>query len=287
LNFNYIKMNLKLSSFAIVIISFLAVSCAPSKTFVRTTTDNESRISKTEHVGIINDVCLQFDPLFKKDYVLLDNSKVAATFMTTSATNYLEQKGYSVEYTASPFIGSFLPYQTPYRLADEKGGEIKMVTPPFYFDDSDSIDEEYLNAMLHTLNEVYYVMTNNYNSLFSSDTTLRGDLKTIANHTGLDKIIFIVGNGTVVPVGKSILKGLTIGLATTILSFGMFVVYAIDVSYLDSYIMLLDLNTGEMLWSNSMRLSDSDPSKEVFYQQYWSKNMLYHYPLREGVVLEK
>jgi hypothetical protein len=280
-------MNLKLSSFAIVIISFLAVSCAPSKVFVRTTTDNEARISKDEHVGIINDVCLQINPLFKKDYVLLDDSKVAATFMTNETKNYLEQKGYTVDYSLSPFVGCFLPHETTFRLADEKGGEIRMVNPPFSFEESDSINNEYVNAILHILNEVYYIMSNNYVEVFSSEPKLREELRTIAENTGQDKILFMIGNGTIVPPGKSILEGVSLGIISSLLTFGMFTYYIYDVSYFDSYIMLLDLHTGEVLWSNSMKLSESDPRRQAFYKQSWAKNLLYYYPVREGVVWEK
>jgi hypothetical protein len=254
---------------------------------VRTTTNHEERISKTEHIGVISDVCIQLDPLFKKDYVLLDNSKLAAPFMADAAKNYLEQRGYTVNYTASPFVGSFLPNDEYFRLADERGGEIRTVSPPFYFDDSDSIDETYLNAMLKILNEVHFVMTNNYNPLFTSDTTLRANLETIATYSGQDQIFFMIGNGIKVPTEKTIIKSVTIGLLTALISFGTITYYIYDTSYLNSYIMLLDLHTGEMLWSNSMRLTDYDPDKEAFYKKMWPENLLYHFPYREGVVKEK
>lgn len=280
-------MNLKLSLFAIVIISFLAVSCAPSKMFVRTTTDNEARISKDEHIGIINDVCLQINPLFKKDYVLLDDSKVASTFMISETKNYLEKKGYTVDYSLSPFVGCFLPHETTFRLADEKGGEIRMENPPFSFDETDSIDDEYINAMMHILNEVYYIMSNNYVEVFSSEPKLREDLKTIFNYTAQNKMLFMIGNGTIVPPGKSILEGVSLGILSSLLTFGMYTYYIYDVSNFNSYIMLLDLHTGEVLWSNSMNLTESDPRREAFYKQSWAENLLYYYPVREGLVLEK
>lgn len=280
-------MNFKLSSSVFITIFFLAVSCAPTKTFVRTTTDNETFISKTEHVGIINDVCLELDPLFKKDYVLLDDSKVAASYMVNEAKSYLEKKGYTVDYSLSPFVGSFLPHDDIYRLADEKGGEIRVVNPPFYFDDADSIEDAYLNAMMHILNEVYYTMSNNYNPVFTSEPALKESLNVIANYTGEDKIMFIIGNGKVVPVGKTLLQGVTLGVLTALVTFGTITYYFYDVSNFNTYVMLLDLHTGEMLWSNSMNIMDNDPRTAAYYEKCWSKNLLYYYPVREGVVLEK
>jgi hypothetical protein len=280
-------MNCKQTLFPVLIILLLATSCAPSKVFVNTSPGNGTRISGSEHIGIINDVCLQIDPLFKKDYVLLDDSKVASTFMATEAKNYLEQKGYSIDYTASPFVGSFLPPQNLYRLCDEKGSEIRTESPPFYVEDSDSTGNEYYNAVMHILNEVYFTMTNNYNPLFSTDSLFLKDLSIISSYTGEDKILFMIGNGVIVPLGKSLLQGFTLGILTTVISFGMFTYYIYDTSSLNTYIMLLDLHSGEMLWSNSMKLTDYNPDQESFYSNYWTNNLLYYFPVRENTLRTK
>jgi hypothetical protein len=280
-------MKFNLSTQVVIFLALLTTSCAPSKMFVRTDDTFQNRISKSERVGIINDVCLQFDPLFKRDYVLLDDSKVAAVLMADEAKKSLEMKGYSVNLVSSPFVGSFLNPADSFRIAYEKGAEISKINPPFYFEDSIATDEVYVSSLLDVFNEVYFTMVGNNQPIFSTDSVLRQDLQLIADRTGDDKILFMIGNGAIVPVGKSILEGVTIGLATALLTFGSFTYYFYDVSYMDSYLALLDLNTGDLLWSNSMRLTDSDPSRESFYSGTWSKNLLYYYPVKEGYVLEK
>jgi hypothetical protein len=277
---NEIKMKRNLSTLSAVLFILLATSCAPSKMFVRTNDSYQTRISKSERVGVINDVCLKLDPLFKKDYVLLDDSKVAAILMAEEAKRSLEMKGYTVDFMESPFVGSFLATDDSFRVADEKGGEIQKINPPFFFEDSVSTDEVYESSLLGVLNEVYFTMAGNNEPIFSTNPDMRSSLQIIADRTGDDKILFMIGNGTIVPVGKSILEGVTIGLATALLTFGTFTYYFYDVSYLDSYLALLDLNTGDLLWTNSMRLTDSDPSREQFYSQVWSKNLLYYYPVK-------
>jgi hypothetical protein len=227
------------------------------------------------------------DPLFKRDYVLLDDSKVAAILMAEEAKRSLETKGYTVNFVESPFVGSFIASTDSFRVANEKGGEISKIIPPFYSEDSVLTDEVYVNSLRDVFTEVYFTMAGNNDPIFSSNSDLRNSLQVIANRTGDDKILFMIGNGTIVPVGKSILEGVTIGLATALLTFGTFTYYFYDVSYMDSYLALLDLNTGDLLWSNSMRLTDSDPSREQFYSQLWSRNLLYYYPVREGHILEK
>ena len=280
-------MKRKLSTQLIVLLALLATSCAPSKMFVRTEDAFQSRISKSERVGIIDDVCLQMDALFKRNYVLLDDSKVAAVLMADEAKKSLELKGYSVDFISSPFVGSFLNPADSFRVAYEKGAEIKKINPPFYFDDSLATDKEYCNSLLDVFNEVYLIMAGNNEPIFSTNQDLRNRLQVIANRTGDDKVLFVIGNGAIVPVVKSILEGVTIGLATALLTFGSFTYYFYDVSYMDSYLALLDLHTGDLLWSNSMRLTDSDPSREQFYSHTWSENLLYYYPVKEGHVLEK
>jgi hypothetical protein len=275
-------MKLNLSTPVIILLAFLATSCAPSRMFVRTIDAYENRISRSEKVGIINDVCLELNPLFKKNYVLVDDSKVAAILMAEEAKKSLEMKGYMVDFVTSPFVGSFLNTDESFRVADEKNGEIRTVNPPLYFDDSMTIDEEYLNALLDVMNEVYFTMAGNNDPQFSINPDLLNSLQVIADRTGNDKILFMIGNGTIVPVGKTILEGVTLGLATAFLTFGMFTYYVYDVSYLDSYIALLDLKNGDLLWSNYIRLTDNDPSTESFYSQTWSKNLLYYFPVREG-----
>jgi hypothetical protein len=282
-----IKMKRNLSTLSSVLFILLATSCAPSKMFVRTNDSYQTRISKSERVGIINDVCLELDPLFKKDYVLLDDSKVAAILMAEEAKRSLEMKGYAVNFIESPFVGSFFASDDSFRVADEKGGVIWKIKPPLYFEDSVSTDEVYVSSLLGVFNEVFLTMAGNNEPIFATNPDLRNSLQIIADRTGDDKILFMIGNGTIVPVGKSILEGVTIGLATALLTFGTFTYYFYDVSYMDSYLALIDLNTGDLLWTNSMRLTDSDPSCEQFYSQIWSKNLLYYYPVKEGRVLEK
>jgi hypothetical protein len=267
-------------------LALLGTSCAPSKMFVRTIDAYENRISKSERVGIINDVCLELDPLFKKDYILLDDSKIAAILMADEAKKSLEMKGYTVDFVSSPFVGSFLVSNDSCRVADEKGGEIHTINPPFYFEDSLTTNELYVSSLLDVFKEVCFTMAGNNEPAFSTNPDLRKGLQVIANRTGNDKILFMIGNGRIVPIGKSILEGVTIGLATALVTFGMFTYYFYDVSYMDSYLALLDLNTGDLLWSNFMRLTDSDPSRSQFYSQIWSKNLLYYYPLREGLKVE-
>ena len=66
-------------------------------------------------------------------------------------------------------------------------------------------------------------------------------------------------------------------IVTIILAFGMFTYFVYNISSLDSYITILDLNTSDLIWTNSMQLTESDPLKESLYSETWSRNMLYYF----------
>jgi hypothetical protein len=263
---------------ALIIISFSVASCKPSKSFVRTTDENQNKILNAAKIGIISDLCLDYDPWFKKNYVILDESVNAGMFMTEEAKKMLESKGYTIEYTFLPFTGSFLSPEDSMRIAKTKGEVVSKATAPFYADEIFNVDSTYADAVYEVLNAFYYTMTKNIEPPFSADPYLAKSLKIISDYTGQDMILFMIGNGTVVPVSKTIIQGVTIGLLTALVTFGYFYYYIYETSVFDSYIGLLDLNSGELLWTNYMNFSGSQPDAQDFYSDLWAENMLYYFP---------
>jgi hypothetical protein len=64
----------------------------------------------------------------------------------------------------------------------------------------------------------------------------------------------------------------------------MLTFYVYQVSYLDTYAGIIDLNTGEMLWSNSIRIKERKPVSEKYYSGIWPKNILYHFPQKTSAL---
>lgn len=260
------------------IIFFSVVSCKPSKSFVRTTDEYQSEILNATKIGIISDLCLDYDPWFKKNYIIVDESVNAGRFMAEEAKKMLESKGYSVEYTFLPFTGSFLSPEDSVRVANTKKDTVSYATAPFYADEIFNEDSLYGDAVYEVLNAFYYTMTKNIEPPFSTDPYLVKSLKLISEYTGQNMILFMIGSGTVVPVSKTIIQGVTIGLLTALVTFGYFYYYIYESSVFDSYIGLLDLNTGKLLWTNYMNISGNQPDVENFYSDIWAENMLYYFP---------
>src|SRR6266446_7164142 len=60
---------------------------------------------------------------------------------------------------------------------------------------------------------------------------------------------------------------------------GLITASAHNISLLDCFIGLVDLETGEMLWTNSLRLGQN-PANEGLYKGAWSRALLFHLPDR-------
>jgi len=87
-----------------------------------------------------------------------------------------------------------------------------------------------------------------------------------------------MGNGMLVPVGKSVAQGVATGVLSTALTLGMVTYYQYDVSWLDTYAALIDLKTGHVPWTNSLRLTQGNIISQDYYTNRWSKEVLYHFP---------
>ncbi|MBA3028731.1 MAG: hypothetical protein FP816_07970 [Desulfobacteraceae bacterium] len=272
--FNFILMFLLLSSCA-------TKPKAPIKDFVRTAASSEESLARVETIGIINDVCLVRDITGNDDYVSIEDSKLAEAHMTKSACAYMEQKGYTVKVHLSPFVGGFKTPDKETKVADCKGGDVTMHGAPFYTHDTIREDKPFQESLIHSIRKALAAvdqMKKSPSEAISFDDETQKYLKHIADHENIDTALFIIGNGVIVSTGKSVGQAVATGMLTGILTMGMVTYSKYDVSYLDSYIVLVDLKSGKMLWSNSFRKKQIDPTEEEFYTKNWAATALYHLP---------
>ena len=257
---------------------FSVFSCAPTSKTVRTTPENEEIISQIDSISIINDAYLALDPLFAKDYVLIDASITAESYILEETKKQLELKGYFIDYGMSPMVGGFAPTKEPIKVANSRKDEKYSMTPPFYLDNQIN-DEEYLNSLSDVNTSVLSAIKVGRTKLKESNDSIYKSLKLISDRLGNDKALIVIGDGKIVPTGKSLGQAFTVGILTTTITLGMVTYFVYNVSYLDSYIALLDLKTGELIWTNEIRLS-SNPTKLKFYEKYWGERLFYHFPLK-------
>lgn len=278
---------MRLRNLFIVILSLLLFSCAtaPTKRFMRTGPSYEQSISEVMRVAIINDVCICRDVAGSNDYWSIEDSQAAESFMLEGAKQYLEQKGYHVVSQMCPFVGAFKKSEMLDKVAQREGTEVSDKYPPFYISESLNIDEPYKQALIKVIRQVLQSVEQKKSSpseVFLSNLDIQESLDIIAKRIDTDTVLFLIGNGTIVPKGKSAAQGIATGVLTTLLTMGMFTYSQWSVSYLDTFAGLVNLRTGEVLWSNSLRLEGGGLTDKEYYSKRWSQNVLYHIPSRSN-----
>jgi len=255
--------------------------CAPTRAFVRTGPSFSQVVTQISHVGIINDVVLARDLVGTNDYFCIEDSKCAAAFMLEDAKTYLTKKGYRVDFASTPFVGAFKNPDLKMNVACKYKDPINNRYSPFFICNQLAQDEAYQQALTKVFRRILMAVEQKGDSpteVFRRDPSVQENLKIVSERTHAEFVFIVIGNGTVVSTGKQIGQGLATGLVTGLLSLGTVVVTAHSVSFLDSFVALVDLRNAEIVWSNSFRLRDLNPLKQGTYRGAWSKSLLYHFP---------
>jgi hypothetical protein len=266
----------------VLILLLLLSACAggPTKQYAYVNPDSESKIGGITLVAIIADVCLIKDVLGDDDYWVVQESRSAEGHMLDAAKTNLTGKGYEVVYAQAPFVGAFKNSEKLFKVGDTSGGEVTEKNPPLFEAESLADNPVFRDALLKVIPKVPASTGRNSNLPGSccSDPELKEHLSTIAKNTGGDATLFLVGHGAIVSAGKQITQGLATGLLTAVLTLGMVSVSRYDVSFMDSYAVLVDNTTGQVLWSNSMRLKGDGFDQAYYDAEKWPKSILYHMP---------
>ena len=91
----------------------------------------------------------------------------------------------------------------------------------------------------------------------------------------------VIARGVIVSGGKEIGEALATAAVSTVMTGGLFTIVASHVSFLDSYVGIINLRTSELMWCNSLRLK-GDPSSQHFYNGKWSNQLFYYIPNQAG-----
>lgn len=273
----------------ILLILFLS-SCAtkprpPIIKSVRLGYTYEERIPQVKNIGIINDICLVRDAVGSDDYISIEDSKLAESFMLKSAKVYLEQKGYQVDFHSSPFVCAFKTPEKEFKVADSKGAEVLDQHSPFFTSESLSDDKAYKQSLIYAIRQVQQAVEQKQKApseIVLFDEKTQKSFKLIAEHTKTETVLFLIGNGVIVPGGKSFGQAVATGVITGVFTMGMVSYSRYNVSYLDTYVGLVDLKNGEMLWSNSFGWKQVNPIKQDFYLSRWARTALYYIPTKES-----
>ena len=258
-------------------------SCAtaPPNQFVKFNPDSQSRINQIAHIGIIADVCLFKDVAGDNDYWVVQESRSAAGHMLQAAKAYLVGKGYDVSYVQAPFVGAFKDREKPFKVCEKNGGEVKEKTPPLFESEDLKHNRPFREALLKVIPKIPRSQSRQPSLPDTCCTTadMKDHISVIAESTGGDATLFLIGHGTIVSTGKQLTQGLATGLLTAVLTLGTASVVRYDASVMDTYAVLVDNTTGEILWSNVRRLKGDGFTDGAYYNvEKWPKTILQYMP---------
>lgn len=290
-------------SLAVVMLLALLLSCSsvPFKRYIQKSPNYNDSMPKITQLGIVSDATIvasvDTGDQNYKIYVSIEDSKVVESHMLINAANYMKQKGYEVTFQQAPFVGGSYFSQgvaKRFKVAQRIDADITVGEPPFKIDDSLITDESYKNAMLVIVSSVRQSL--NKAALaksLPSDFFLQGknvpeSLKIIAERTKVNALLINIGEGVYVPAAQRFASG----VGSFMFSFGVALATAgtagvsvtplpanIDSPNISTWSGLIDLQNGEVLWSNSYGLGHN-PLDEDFYQDEWPRVLFYHFQPR-------
>lgn len=290
-----------------VLVFLQACETAPSKKGISISDGFEESIRNMGGVAVMNDVVISRSPVSGAQYVSIEHSLNAASYMLAGTKEILSDKGYSVDYELTPYVGAFVKIDTssvkpaswagkdtysskhhPKKPAKEKpkptsmqvknteDGEAFECKPPFYVSKSIEGDSVYAAALFGFISS----FPKFYDS-FSANDTIRENLSIIGERIGAKYLLVTVAQGVSVSGTKSAAQGLFTGCLTGVMTMGMVSMSVQQVSALNSFVGLIDLDAKEMIWKNSIRLEGGDPTdKKLYSSKNWPRTLLYHLPPR-------
>jgi hypothetical protein len=264
----------------LLLVAGLLVGCKPPPTdmFVQKTDDIDTQIGPLQKIVVLCDACCVYDTR----QILVDDSQRAEGFLLNEACRMLREKNYTPHAELACFVGGYKEPTETFAVSFTKSQDPQSIKPPFFQDAQLASDEAYRNALqyIEHFSQVCFDMGFNRGARFSVNPIAMESLRVIGQRTGADAVLVINAHGNYVPTSKSVGQGLATGLITGVLTLGTVVVVAYDISHVDSYVALIDVKDGRMLWSNSLRLTHKHPQDENCYKDRWGHQLLYHLPAR-------
>ena len=278
-------------------LSILFLSC--TKHFIRISPDFGSIRSSIDTIAVFSDALVGIDT--KNDFYSAKASLFLDSLILEGASRALTEKGYSIK-TIKPFLmGSFMDTFLPVPLKPLNSNDIDSKVIPYFF--PNVLTAKQVNAVKNISRKAYAAVTFfEYSGECSlpSCTDLKSDLETISDLTNSNYALFIFHQAALVnPLAMGMLALGQLAL-TGVLSGGTYFGYVTKASYYLTYVILTELSTGKIIWSNyhtfrthpggismfefakdsSMHispLSDSDSSSKAVLKD-WASYCFYRFP---------
>lgn len=270
-----------------VLSAFVLSACStvspPPTPFTRSAASYDAKQSEIRNIAVIADACLIRDEGGSEDYWLINDSRTAGRHMLDGTEAYLKGKGYKVDFAEAPFVCAYKYGTGKMNAAADPGGQVSAKEPPLFEAEGLARDPAYRQSLITLINATQGAVKQVERSpshVCCKTPPLKRDLDTVAKATGGDAILFLVGDGVVVPEEKSVAQGVATGAATAVMTLGLGSYAQWNVSYMDNYAALVDVETGDILWGSSSRSKGGGLTDKGYYSDKWAPEALSHLPSR-------
>jgi hypothetical protein len=263
----------------------LLLACAaapPSSTVV----DHDPTLGRSEGVALLVDVCLQRDGIGDRDYFLIGESELGAQMSQQRLRNYLEDSGIVIREQATLVCGARHGGKNSIPAAHGIGEMISDQTQPLLADSHSAMDETYIAALALISSYAFEraASEGDDSDRAISEPMFRQASSVVRDRTGAASVLFMGALGTsrtgalnaVTNIGR-FLVGMGTGFATAGLGGNYYYVFVpgrkISGRLLEGA--LIDLNTGELVWSNAVSVS-GNPADPDNWESDQPLDLLFH-----------
>lgn len=265
-------------------LSGCATAPPPPSAYLQTSPSFSSELKAIDGVGLIADATILLDTsgAVSNRFIVLQDSRIVASNLLANASQALQTRGYPVIYAEMPALGTSLGPNTTAKAAENRGDKPAEISFPVVLSADLNSDANYRQALVKVVHQAFDSIGPSGElpeDRFRSDPSIADSLHLIADRTKTDYLVLILGRGLLVPAGKQLGQAFGTALISTVMTAGFITATRYDISYLDSYLGVVDLKKGELVWCNSLRQA-GNPDSTDFYKGNWSRSMFYYLPDR-------
>jgi hypothetical protein len=246
-----------LSIAQILLVSFLIlliISCSSYKKTIRVDPTLTMGKSNIDTIAVFSDALVGITA--GNDFYSANSSYLLDTLILTCVQEVLQGKGYGTKQINPLFSGSFMDTFQYVPVKKFNAEQIEPTRLPFVFQNELSIN--HINAFARTCRRLYLqTIYNNSNqlSLKISNPVIKSDLDTLRNFINCDHVLFIFHQAKL--IDPNITDAISFGMlfVPSVVRLGITIGFATQMKPYYTYMILMQLSTGNIVWSNYSNLN--------------------------------